>query len=62
MELLTNLNPNCGKSYIDSSGWIKIKKATLNLINKNYNKWFQYAATLALDHEQIGKDSAKIKI
>ena len=29
------INPNRGGSYIDSPNWIKNKKATINLINKN---------------------------
>ena len=33
----------------------KNKKATINLINKNDNKCFQYAATLALDHKKLEK-------
>ena len=27
-------NPNCDRSYIDSPGWIKNKKTTINPINK----------------------------
>ena len=53
-------NPNCGGSYIDSPDWIKIKKATINPINKNNNECFQCAATLALNHKEFGKDSARI--
>ena len=53
-------NSNCGVSYIDSPDWIKIKKATINPINKNNNKCFQCAATLALNHKESGKDSARI--
>ena len=33
------LNRNCGGSYIDSPDWIKIKKATVNAINKKDNKF-----------------------
>ena len=29
------VNPNQGGSYVDSSDWIKNKKATINHINKN---------------------------
>ena len=32
----------------------------MNPINKNNNKCFQYAATLALNHKEFGKDSARI--
>ena len=55
------INPNCGGSYTDSPDWIKNKKATINSINKNDNKCFQYAATLALNHKETGKDSGRIK-
>ena len=37
-----------GRSYIDSPDWIKSKKATINPINKKYNKCFQYAVTVTL--------------
>ena len=43
------INPSNGGSYIDSPEWIK--KATLNRINKKDNKCFQYAVTVALNHE-----------
>ena len=39
-------------SYIDSSKWLKNKKATINPKN-NDNKHFQYALTVALNYEQI---------
>ena len=48
-------NPNCGGSYIDSPDWIK-NKATINPINKRDNKFFRYAVTVALNHEEIKKD------
>ena len=54
------INLNRGEPYIDSPDWIKNKKATINPINKKYNKCFQYAVTVALDHEGIGKHSARI--
>ena len=53
------VNPNHGGSYIDSLDWIKNKKATINLINKKY-KCFQYAVTVALNHEEIKKHAEKI--
>ena len=31
----------------------KTKKATINLINKKYNKLFQHTVTVALNHEKI---------
>ena len=52
------MNPNRGGPYIDSSDWIK--KATITPINKKDNKCFQYAITVALNHEKIGKHSERI--
>ena len=54
------INLNHGRSYIDSHDWIKSKKATINPINKNDNKCFQYAITVPLNHDQIGKHSERI--
>ena len=39
-------------SYIDSPDWIKKKKVTINLKNAD-DKCFQYAATVALNYEEI---------
>ena len=48
------VNSNCdGSSYIDSPGWIEIKKLIINSIYKKYNKCFQYAVTVALNYEEI---------
>ena len=47
-------------SYIDIPGWIKNKKATINLINQKDKKYFQYAVTVALNYEEIKKDSQRI--
>ena len=58
------INPNGGGSYIDSPDWIENKKADINAINKKDNKWFQYAVSVVLNHEEIGKHverMAKIK-
>ena len=41
-----------GRSYIDSTEWLKNKKATINPKNSN-DKCFQYALTITLNHEQI---------
>ena len=41
-----------GGSYIDSPDWIKHKKATINLNNKD-DKCFQYAVTVALNYTEI---------
>ena len=43
-------------SYIDSPDWIKNKKATIYTVNKKDNKCFQYAITIPLNHEEIGKN------
>ena len=53
-------NLNCGGSYIGSLGWIKSKKATINAVNKKDNKCLQYAVTVALNYEQIGKHPERI--
>ena len=52
-------NRNCGGSYIVSPAQMKIKKATINPINKKDSKCFQYAITVALNHEEIKKKSSK---
>ena len=44
-----------GRSYIDSLKWLKNKKATLNPENNDDN-YFQYALTVALNHQNIGKN------
>ena len=54
------INLNCGGSYKDSPDWIKNKKATINPINKKDNKCFQYAVTVALNHEEIKRDRQRI--
>ena len=41
-----------GISYINSADWIKKKNATINPKNEDY-KFFQYAATITLYHEEI---------
>ena len=47
------ISPNLARLYVDSPGWIKSKKATINLINKKHNKYFKYAVTVTLNHEEI---------
>ena len=54
------INPNHGGSYVDSSDQIKNKKATVNHINKRYNKCFQFVLIVALNHEEIGKHAERI--
>ena len=39
---------------------IKNQKTTINPINKNDNKCFQYATTVVLNHEEIGTSSQRI--
>ena len=41
----------------DSPGWIKNIKAAINRISKKDSKCFQYAVTIALNHEKIGQNS-----
>ena len=48
------INPNRGRSYIDSPDWMKNKqtnKKTINRINKKDNKCFQYAVTVVLNNK-----------
>ena len=52
-------NPKCGRSNKDSPDWIKNKKATINPINDD-DKCFQNAATVTLNHEEIGRNSQRI--
>ena len=46
------VNFDRGDSYIDSPDWIKKKKATINPKNRD-DECFQYAATVALNYEEI---------
>ena len=61
--LYYNLNKvslsRCG-SYIDSPKWLKNKKATINSQNKNDDRCFQYAVTIALNYKKIKKDCQRI--
>ena len=52
-------NWTCGGSCIDSPYWIK-KKATMNPLNRKNNKCYQYAVTVALNNEEIGKTPDRI--
>ena len=49
------INLSRGGSYIYSPDWIKNKKVTTNPINKKDNNYFQYAVTVAVNHEEIKK-------
>ena len=53
------MNLNLGGSYIDSPDWVNNKNVTINLINGD-DKCFQHAATVALNHEEIGENSQRI--
>ena len=53
------INLNRGGSYIESTRWIKNKKSTINLKNNDY-KCFQYAVTVALNHDKINKDPQRV--
>ena len=46
-------------SYIDSPKWLKNKKATINPKNNDDN-CFQYALTVALNHQHIRKNPQRI--
>ena len=48
-----------GGSYIDSPEWLKNKKATINPKNNDDN-CFQYALTVALNHQNIKKNPSRI--
>ena len=50
---------NRGGSHIESAKWIKNKKSTINPKNKDY-KCFQYAVTVALNHDKINNDPQRI--
>ena len=50
------INFKRGGLHIDSPDWIKSEKATINPINKKDTKFFQYAATVALNYEEVIKD------
>ena len=56
---LNKVSLSRGGSYIDSTKWLKNKKATINPKNKD-GKCFQYALTVALNYEQIAKDPQRI--
>ena len=56
---LHKISLNGSGSYIDSSKWLKYKKATVNPKN-NDDKCFQYAVTVALNYEQTKKNPQRI--
>ena len=50
---------NRGGSYIESAKWIKDKRSTINPKNNDY-KCFQYAVTVALNHNKINEDTQRV--
>ena len=56
---LDKISLNCVGSYIDSPKWPKSKKVTKNPEN-NDEKCFQYAATVALNHQNIRNNPQRI--
>ena len=50
---LNKISLNRRGSYIKSLDWIENKKATINPQNKKDDKCFQYALTVALNHEKV---------
>ena len=48
-----------GRSYIDSPKWLKNKAATINPKNED-DECFKYALTVALNHQNIGKNPQRI--
>ena len=55
----TNIKRN-GGSYIKSPEWLRNKSATINLKNKDDNNCFEYAITIALNHQNIGNNPERI--
>ena len=53
------INLNRGGSYIEPAKWIKNKKSTINPKNNDY-KCFQYAVTIALNHDKINNNPQRI--
>ena len=47
-------------SYIEAPDWIKNKKATINPQNKDDDKCFQYAITIALNYDKIENHSERV--
>ena len=56
---LNKITISKGGSYIDFPKWLKNKKSTINPKNNDY-KCFQYAITLALNYDKIGRNLQRI--
>ena len=54
------INPNHGGSYIDSPDSIKNKIQQQIPSKKKDSKFFQYAVTVVLNHEETGKHAKRI--
>ena len=48
-------------TYIQPPKWLISKKCSINPQNKSGSKCFQYGVTIALYHQQIGKNSERYK-
>ena len=57
---LNKVSLSRGGTNIDSQKWLKNKKVTINPQNKKDDKCFQYALTVALNHEQIKNNPERI--
>ena len=57
---LHKISLNTGSSYINSPGWIKNKKVTINPQNTEDNKCFQYAITTAINYQNIDHHPERI--
>ena len=57
---LNKISLNRAGSYIKSPDWIENKKAKINPQNKKDDKCFQYALTVALNHEKIKRDCQRL--
>ena len=53
---LQRISLKTGESYADSPKWLKDKRAAINSKYKEDNKCFQYAITVALNHEKNFKN------
>ena len=56
---LNKITISKGGSYIDFPKWLKNKKSTINPKSNDY-KCFQYAITLALNYDKIGRNPQRI--
>ena len=57
---LSKTSLNRGGSHMESQKWISAKKATINPKNKKDDQCFQYALTVALNHQKIKDNPERI--